>query len=134
MRSRGFCKIGLKHTASAQQVSCARGEKKTRGRGGDEKISVAFSLQQTDVKCLLYFLPPPASVRGIFVSSCSLDSRQLTSLLLRWTDAHGDDDGEENSVGTDVAAREKAVLVAAGLKTVRVVCTKADNNKGERAS
>lgn len=26
---------------------------------------------------------------------------------------------------------DKALLVAAGLKTVRIVCTKAENNKGE---
>ena len=68
-----------------------------------------------------------------------LDSRQLTSLLLRWTnaDALGDNDGGEKSVVGDaadakagVAPKEKAVLVGAGLKTVRIVCTKADNNKG----
>eukprot|EP00903_Cladosiphon_okamuranus_P005933 g5863.t1 len=65
---------------------------------------------------------------------------QLTSLLLRWTnaDALGDAAGGEQSVMTeganttansDTAAKKKAALVAAGLKTVRLVCTKADNNK-----
>lgn len=69
-------------------------------------------------------------------ASCLLGSRQLTSLLLRWTNALGDGDGDggENGVANDVAsAKGRALLVAAGLKTVRIVCTKADNNKGELA-
>lgn len=66
-----------------------------------------------------------------------LDSCQVTSMLLRWTTNAPGDDGGENKVASDVgdadvaAAKEKAVLVAAGLKTLRIVCTKADNNKGE---
>eukprot|EP00752_Nemacystus_decipiens_P018714 g16778.t1 len=65
---------------------------------------------------------------------------QLTSLLLRWTNAlrdvdesHAGDGGEKTvasaGASTGVAARGTAVLVAAALKTVRTVCTKADNNK-----
>ncbi|CAM9719548.1 unnamed protein product [Ectocarpus fasciculatus] len=75
---------------------------------------------------------------------------QLTSLLLRWTtpptphtgscsaNAPGDgvravDPGpiseDAESVGKE-KKKDKAVFVAAGLKTVRIVCTKAENNKG----
>lgn len=70
---------------------------------------------------------------------------QLTSLLLRWTDAleagdggsspDGSCDREGNDSGDlgcgDAAAKDKAVFVAAGLKAVKTVCTKAENNKGE---
>lgn len=78
-----------------------------------------------------------------------LGSRQLTSLLLRWTNALGADSGRsdiandgggKSSVAGDeasagvAAAEEKAALVAAGLKAVRIVCTKTDNNKGERCA
>ena len=88
----------------------------------------------TDVR---YFVPHRL-LRAAYIS-CLFDSRQLTSLLLRWTNALGDGDGEaggedddcENStVGDAASAKGKAMLVAAGLKTVRIVCTKADNNKG----
>lgn len=71
---------------------------------------------------------------------------QLTSLLLRWTDALEDGDGssspdggsdrEGNDSGDlgrgDAAPKDKAVFVAAGLKVVKTVCTKAENNKGEK--
>lgn len=73
---------------------------------------------------------------------------QLTSLLLRWTDAadtggHPDSDtGKDNQPLEGVAtsspaaaaaapAEETAGLVAAGLKLVKTVCTKAENNKGQ---
>ncbi|CAM9836795.1 unnamed protein product, partial [Ectocarpus sp. 4 AP-2014] len=82
---------------------------------------------------------------------------QLTSLLLRWTNnplpdidsrsANGPDDGalgdndalvegtvEPEPISGDAESidkdQDKALLVAAGLKTVRIVCTKAENNKG----
>lgn len=99
------------------------------------------------ITCVLLFLRLrhrrdviPSWPTAVYDVSCLLDSRQLTSLLLRWTkaDALGDDDGGEHSVMTEdatatthVAAKKKAALVAAGLKTVKVVCIKADNNKGE---
>ncbi|CAM9428830.1 unnamed protein product [Ectocarpus sp. 12 AP-2014] len=84
---------------------------------------------------------------------------QLTSLLVRWTNtpaphtgsrstngpgdgAVGDSDapvegtvepepisGDAESMDKD-KDQDKALLVAAGLKTVRIVCTKAENNKG----
>ena len=69
--------------------------------------------------------------------------RQLTSLLLRWTnagDAGGHDDDSrksEASEGTSTTdsspatAEEIAGLVAAGLKLVRTVCAKTENNKGQ---
>ncbi|CAN0307033.1 unnamed protein product, partial [Laminaria digitata] len=74
---------------------------------------------------------------------------QLTSLLLRWTyaaDADGHHDGGKDQAPVDVAtslpntrlprpaaaaaaAEETAGLVTAGLKLVRTVCTKTENNK-----
>ena len=75
---------------------------------------------------------------------------QLSSLLIRWTkvaDDAGDhhDSGKENqslggvaasspAAAADAAgasAEETAALVAAGLKLVKTVCTKAENNKGQ---
>ena len=65
--------------------------------------------------------------------------RQLTSLLLRWTNAA--DTGGHHGSGNDpwkalppaaaAPAKETAGLVAAGLKLVKTVCAKADSNKGQ---
>ena len=77
------------------------------------------------------------------------------SLLLRWTNAlepgdgtsRGGGGGIDSSNGSagakaaaasdsadndhgDAAASDKGVLVKAGLKAVRIVCTKTENNKG----
>ena len=69
--------------------------------------------------------------------------RQLTSLLLRWTNAADTSghDGSTNdqplegvaasSTGAAAPAEETAGLVAAGLKLVKTVCTKTENNKGQ---
>lgn len=81
--------------------------------------------------------------------TCFVLRRQLTSLLLRWTNAadagvphdSGKDQPPENVVPSSPAtssppaaaapAEETAGLVAAGLKLVKTVCTKTENNKGQ---
>lgn len=109
----------------------------------------------------------PCSSCLSFAVSCHIVSRQLTSLLLRWTNApetssnssnsssrssttnnsvrddakpcepNGEDEptlvhAEDGGAGkSEDRETETAMLVAAGLKLVRTVCTKAENNKGE---
>lgn len=55
--------------------------------------------------------------------------RQLNALLLRWTSADTNSSGPDGGKGG--GDENSAAGVAAGLRLVRAVCTKAENNKGK---
>ncbi|CAM9565985.1 unnamed protein product, partial [Ectocarpus sp. 13 AM-2016] len=125
--------------------------------GGDADESPASSVVLAALNTLQDVCQNSERNRDAFIYT-NMD--QLTSLLVRWTNtpaphtgsrstngpgdgAVGDSDapvegtvepepisGDAESMDND-KDQDKALLVAAGLKTVRIVCTKAENNKGE---
>eukprot|EP00904_Undaria_pinnatifida_P005168 jgi/Undpi1/1781/HiC_scaffold_12.g05168.m1 len=107
--------------------------------GGDAQASLPNNVVSVVLATLCDACKDHERNRDAFIYT---NMAQLTSLLLRWTNAgdaggHDDDSGKsEASEGTSTTdsspatAEEIAGLVAAGLKLVRTVCAKTENNKG----